>query len=42
MDKNTIKYLIASSVYAIIMIIVNILMNNKTNSYRKKGAIAPF
>ena len=40
MDKNTIKYLIASSVYAIIMIIVNILMNNKT--YNTFGYIADF
>lgn len=40
MDKNTIKYLIASSVYAIIMIIVNTLMNNKT--YNTFGYIADF
>lgn len=30
MDKSTIKYLIASSIYAIIMIVFNIFMNNKT------------
>lgn len=30
MNKTTIKYLIASSVYAIVMIIFNVFINNKT------------